>query len=92
MIEVIKIGAEWCGPCKMMQPIIANLAQKYNVEGSPIKIIASDVDLEPTVAAKYGVRSVPTIVFLKDGELKDIKIGVLSEALIEEIIFNLIGS
>jgi thioredoxin 1 len=66
-IELIDFHAEWCGPCKVMNPIINSLMEEYNKDGSDVEIKKSDVDEETDLAAEYGIRSIPTLVFLKDG-------------------------
>ena len=88
MIEVIKIGTEWCGPCKMMKPTIQKLQEKYD-EASGVKITEVDADRDPDVAIKFSVRGVPTIIFLKDGSVADRKTGIMSESQITEIITKL---
>ena len=92
MIEIIKLGAEWCGPCRMMKPVIHNLQKKYNFESSNVRITEIDIDQDPESASKYGVRSVPTIVFLKDSVVSTIKVGLLSEQQIEAFIENMKNS
>lgn len=90
MIEVIKLGAEWCQPCIVMKPIIKSLKEKYDlIEGSDVNILDIDIDENPELGEKYKVRNIPTIVFVKDGEMVDKKVGVLNEAQIEEIIKKL---
>ena len=87
MVEVIKLGAEWCAPCKAMAPIIKSLKEKYDaIEGTDINIIEIDIDENPELGEKYKVKSIPTIVFVKDGEMVQKKVGLLNEAQIEEII------
>ena len=66
-IELIDFHAEWCGPCKVMNPIINSLMEEYNKDGSDVEIKKSDVDEETDLAEDYGIRSIPTLVFLKDG-------------------------
>lgn len=86
MIEVIKFGAEWCGPCKMMAPAMKNLKEKYNIEGSDVQITDIDVDLNPEMASLHKIRNIPVTVFKTDGvEIKKV-VGVLSLDKIEEII------
>lgn len=86
MVEVIKFGAEWCGPCRMMKPTINTLSEKYNVEGSDVKITDVDVDKQPDEAKKWNVRNIPTMVFLRNGELIEKKVGVINGDLIDKII------
>lgn len=89
-MKVIKFGAEWCGPCRMLEPTIVSLKETYNVEGSGIEIISIDVDADPESSSKYGIRNVPTIIFEKDGEIIDKMIGVKQNSDIENKIKSLI--
>ena len=86
MIEIIKFGAEWCGPCKMMKPAMNSLKTKYNIEGSDIQITDMDVDLNPEMASLHKIKNIPVTIFKSDGtEIKRV-VGVLSLDKIEEII------
>ena len=69
---VIDFWAEWCGPCRMLSPIIEEMAAEY--EGNAV-IGKCDVEGADEIAAKFGVRNIPTIVFLKNGELVDKQVG-----------------
>ncbi len=73
---VIDFWAIWCGPCKLVAPIMDELAETY--EGRA-KIGKLDVDVNQQTAIKYGVRSIPTVLFFKDGEVKDIVIGAVNK-------------
>lgn len=88
MIEMIKFGAEWCGPCRMMKPTISRLQEKY-AEDADVKITDIDVDSNPDISKEYGVRSIPMIVFLKDNVVTEKKVGVLPADEIEKIIESL---
>ena len=91
MIEVIKFGAEWCGPCKMMGPAMNKLKEKYNIEGSEIQITDIDVDLNPEMASLHKIRNIPVTIFKIDGiEIKRV-VSVLSLKKIEEIIEEIIN-
>lgn len=92
MVEMIKFGAEWCGPCRMVKPTVAKLMEKYNTEGSTIKITDVDVDAQSDAAKQYGVRSIPTMIFLKDGKEFSRKVGVMGEEQIELIIKEMSNS
>lgn len=86
MIEIIKFGADWCGPCKMMGPTMKKLKEKYNVEGSDIQITDIDVDMNPEMASLHKIKNIPvTICKIDEVEIKRV-IGVLSLDKIEEII------
>lgn len=74
---VIDFWATWCGPCRMVGPIIDELATEY--EGRAV-IGKCDVDNNDDVVAQFGVRNIPTIVFLKGGQLVDKQVGACSKA------------
>lgn len=78
-VELIDFYAEWCGPCKVMTPTIESLMEQYNVEGSNVEVKKSNVDQESELASKYSVRSIPTLVFLKDGVEADRVVGIQSK-------------
>jgi len=86
MVEMIKFGAGWCGPCRMIKPTVDKLIEKYNTDGSDVKITDVDVDAESDVAQQYKVRSIPTMIFLKDGKEVSRKVGVLDEGQIENML------
>jgi len=73
-ITVIDFFAEWCGPCKMLTPVIENIAKNNN----DITVGKIDIDANRTITNQYGIRSVPTIVFMKNGILADKLVGVKS--------------
>jgi len=75
-IVLVDFFATWCGPCKMMAPIIDRLAEAYK---GKVKMGKLDVEESPETAGKYGVQSVPTIIIFKDGEVVDSSIGFQSE-------------
>jgi thioredoxin 1 len=74
---VVDFGAEWCGPCKALGPIIDEMAAEY--EGRAI-IGKVDVDAAPGIASKYGVRNIPTVIFVKNGELVDKQVGAVPKS------------
>ena len=78
---LIDFWAEWCGPCKMLSPIVEELAKEY--EGRAI-IASVDVDSNPNVSAKFGIRSIPTLLFFKDGEIVDKQVGFVPKAALEQ--------
>ena len=86
-LVVIDFWATWCGPCKRLAPVIEALAQDY--DGKAI-IGKCDVEEDEALAMRFGIRSVPTIVFLKDGEEKDRIVGAAARPVFEEKINALI--
>lgn len=79
-VSVVDFWAEWCGPCRLIGPIIEDLAAQY--EGK-VKIGKVNVDDNPAISNKYGIRSIPTILFIKDGEVVDKHVGVTTKAALE---------
>lgn len=71
---VADFWADWCGPCKMLGPVIEQLAADYDGKAVVGKV---NVDDEPELAQRYAIMSIPTVMFFKDGELIDKKIGVM---------------
>lgn len=74
---LIDFYADWCGPCKMMAPVIEELAGEY--EGT-VKIGKLNVDEAPGISSKYRVMSIPTLLFVKDGEVVETVVGAVSKA------------
>ena len=70
-LVIVDMFATWCGPCKMMAPIVDNLAEDY----TDVKFCKLDVDQTPTVATRYGVQSIPTFLFFRNGELVRTLVG-----------------
>lgn len=78
---MIDFGATWCGPCKSLAPIVDEIATEY--EGKAI-VGKADVEECPTIAARFRIRNVPTVVFFKNGEIKDKSVGLAKKSSLTE--------
>jgi thioredoxin 1 len=86
---VVDFWAPWCGPCKMLTPIIEELAEEYEDKVVFAKV---NVDDSPRVAATYGVNSIPTLLFIKNGSVADQHVGLLAKGPLKAKIDEFIAS
>ena len=84
---VVDFWATWCGPCRMVGPIISKLAEKYD---GKIVVGKCDVEENEDMAVTFGIRNIPTILFFKGGEIVDKMVGAQSEAKLEEKFLSLL--
>ena len=74
---MVDFWAEWCGPCKIIAPIVKEMAEEYKDKAIVAKL---DVDSNPQIPGKYGIRNIPTVLFFKGGEVVDKQIGAVPKA------------
>ena len=82
-LTLVDFYATWCGPCKMMLPIVEEISEEF---AGKITVAKVDVDGSPSTAAKFGIRNIPTILFFKDGKVADKQVGAVPKnSLVEKI-------
>jgi len=74
---LVDYWAEWCGPCKMIAPILEEIASEYS---GKLKVAKLNIDDNPQTPPKYGIRGIPTLMLFKDGEVEATKVGALSKS------------
>lgn len=86
---LVDFWAEWCGPCKMIAPVLDELADEY---AGKLKICKVDVEANPEVPGKFGIRGIPTLILFKDGNVEATKVGALSKAQLAKFIDESLGA
>ena len=81
-LQMIDFWATWCGPCKMVAPIVSELAEEYQDQG--LRVGKLNVDSNPSTTTRFRVTSIPSILFFKDGELVDRVVGAVPRPQLEE--------
>jgi thioredoxin 1 len=79
--------AEWCGPCRMIAPILRELSKDYQ---DRLKIVKINVDEEPDLASRFGIQSIPTLLFFKGGQVVKQQIGAVPRPVLEKIVKELV--
>ena len=77
---MVDLWAPWCGPCRMVAPVVESLAEKYDKR---FKFCRLNVDENPQTASKYGIMSIPTLMFFKDGKLMETVVGAVPERVLQ---------
>ncbi|MDL1985263.1 MAG: thioredoxin [Deltaproteobacteria bacterium] len=85
---LIDFWAPWCGPCRAISPLVEQLADEF---GDKIKFVKCNVDDNPISPGKYGIRSIPTLMFFKDGNVVDQVIGIVAKSKLEEVINKILN-
>ena len=80
---LVDFWAEWCGPCKMIAPLLDEVADDYEEKLAIVKV---NVDENPNTAQKFGIRSIPTLILVKDGAVQAQKLGAMSKSQLSEFI------
>ena len=78
---LVDFYADWCGPCRMLSPVVHELAEKYR---GRVKMVKVNVDQAPGLAASFGVSSIPTLVYFRAGEAKGASVGLIGREELEE--------
>ncbi|GAP43064.1 MULTISPECIES: thioredoxin [Lentimicrobium] len=76
---IVDLWAEWCGPCRMVGPLVEEMSKEYDGRAVIGKL---DVDSNPGTTAKYGIRNIPTILFFKNGEVADKQVGAVPKSVL----------
>ncbi len=84
---LVDFWAEWCGPCKQIAPILEELSQEMN---DRVAIAKVDIDSNPQIPTRYGVRGIPTLMLFKGGEVAGVRVGAMQKSKIEEWIESIL--
>lgn len=80
---LVDFYADWCGPCRAQSPILDRVAERV---GDAARIVKVDIDQDPELAQRYGVRSIPTLAVFENGAVRDVRVGVNQQADLEQLL------
>ncbi|MBN7798248.1 thioredoxin TrxA [Parahaliea mediterranea] len=80
---LVDFWAEWCGPCKMIAPVLDEIASEYD---GKLKVCKVDVDANPDIPPKFGIRGIPTLIVFKNGNAEATKVGALSKSQLADFV------
>jgi thioredoxin 1 len=84
---VVDFYADWCGPCKMIAPVIHQLSEEYK---GRVKFVKVDTDANQELAAQFGIMSIPTVMFFSKGKVEDIVVGAVPSAILKSKVESLV--
>jgi thioredoxin 1 len=84
---LVDFWAEWCGPCKMIAPVLDEIATEY---AGKLKVCKVDVDANPDIPPKFGIRGIPTLIMFKGGNAEATKVGALSKTQLTEFVEEIV--
>ena len=87
IVVLVDFFADWCGPCKILAPVLEELAQEYS---GKVKVVSLDVDKNPDITTKYGIRGIPALVFFKGGKPVDQIVGAAPKGAIAKKMSSII--
>lgn len=86
---LVDYWAEWCGPCKMIEPVVSQIAEEY---GGKIKVAKLDIEANKNTPVKYGIRGIPTLMIFHGGKVEATKVGAVTKGQLKEFVDGALGA